>query len=75
MIVAYSKDINCINRLTNLLEKTYPGLTFNIFSNYTNRIEIPDNLIKEMQELNPDIFTNMIIFCDGYTIGWGNAND
>jgi hypothetical protein len=73
MIVASSKDDNCIRKLMHFLELSYPGVPFKITISYTSRIEIDDKVIEMWENANRGIFREISLFCDGYTIGWEAA--
>jgi len=75
MIIATSNDDKCIKNLMYLLEKTYPGISFELSINKTCRIEIPDKEVAVWNDMNKGIFKSMGIFCDGYTVGWESAVD
>jgi len=75
MIIADSKDDKCIRRLIYFLEKNYPGISFQLNIGHTSTIEIPDDEIEVWKEMNKNLFKEISIFCNGYTIGWEEATE
>lgn len=73
MIIATSKDDKCIKSLVYLLEKTYPGISFEITIGHSSRIEVSSEEVKVFEEMNRGIFKHMHTFCEGYIIGWESA--
>jgi hypothetical protein len=73
MIIADSKDDNCIQRLMYHLEHSYPGIPFKMTIGYTSRIEVDDEDVNSWNDTNKNIFERIEAFCDGYTIGWDAA--
>lgn len=74
MIIADSKDDRCMRRLSFVLEQTYPAIRFFLEIGHTSRIEVSDEEIKKFEDINPGIFKLMVSFCEGFTIGWEDAN-
>lgn len=73
MIIADSKDENCIRSLTTFLEHSYPGVSFKMIIGHTSRIEVPDDEVDLWNDANKGIFKRIGTFCEGYTIGWEAA--
>lgn len=73
MRIASSKDENCIKRLMYVLERTHPGISFQLHISRLSTIDVPDDEIELWEDMNKNIFKDLIKFCNGYTIGWEDA--
>jgi hypothetical protein len=75
MIIANSKEESCIKRLTTILEKSYPGISFNIIDGekYYLLIEVPNAEVDVWGKENIGLFATITTFSEGFVIGWEAA--
>lgn len=74
MIIASSKNVNCINNLFSTLEYKYKHIKdcLNLNIGHTSRIEIIDEKISNIADY---LINEIKTFCDGYCCGWESYID